>query len=271
MIEEYVGENGVGDTLIGPISIPDFQHQGFDSEIQLLDVKYRYPHREKYAISQVSLTVQMGEFLAIVGPSGAGKTTLVDLMIGVLEPESGTISVSGTSPATAVNLWPGAIAYVPQDANIVNGSFKDNVCLGFEASQVDDELVKRILLDVELKEVLSLPGGIHANVGERGNLLSGGQRQRLGIARALFTNPKLLILDESTSALDANTEARLSKYLLSLKGKVTLIVIAHRLSTVRHADRILYLESGQSIGVGTFNQLRLSVPEFDKQAIAMGL
>lgn len=249
----------------------DFHHTGFKGNIKLRDLNFVYPGRQKSAIKGMNLNIREGEFLAIVGPSGAGKTTLVDLMIGVLKPNSGEVLISGLSPENTIRDWPGAIAYVPQDANIVNGSFKDNVCLGFDSNLVDDFTVEKILFDVQLGEVLTTNKGIHSGVGERGSLLSGGQRQRLGIARALFTQPRILILDESTSSLDADTESRVSNYLLSLKGKLTLIVIAHRLSTVRHADRIVYLKAGKARGEGSFQTLRKLVPDFDKQAKAMGL
>jgi ABC-type multidrug transport system fused ATPase/permease subunit len=207
----------------------------------------------------------------VVGPSGAGKSTLVDLLLGVLNTKHETISISGVDAGESIKKWPGAIGYVPQDSNFINGTVKENVCFGYDATEVPDEHVIKVLRAAQLEDILNLPEGINTFIGEQGSKLSGGQRQRLGIARALFTNPRLLILDEATSALDANTEAKLTEYLESLKGSLTLIVIAHRLSTVRSADRILYLEKGKVLGVGSFEELRNGLPEFNAQASAMGI
>lgn len=248
-----------------------FVHTGFKGEIYAKEIQFKYPSREAKAIDRINLTINSGEFVGIVGPSGSGKSTLVDLILGVLHANQGAILVSGLDPIAAIKKWPGAIGYVPQDSNFINGTIKQNICLGFEASQVPDEDVVSVLRSAQLDELLKLSDGVHTHIGEKGSKLSGGQRQRLGIARALFTNPQLLILDEATSALDAGTEARLTDYLESLKGKLTLIVIAHRLSTVRSADRVVYLKKGEVQGIGTFDELRDQLPEFDAQASSMGI
>jgi ABC-type bacteriocin/lantibiotic exporter with double-glycine peptidase domain len=196
---------------------------------------------------------------------------LVDLLLGVVHPNRGVVEISGARPSQVIETWPGAIAYVPQETSIINGSIKDNICLGYSAADVPDEDVVELLIAVELNEFLSLPEGIHSSVGERGGKLSGGQKQRIGLARALFTRPKLLVLDEATSSLDATTEKKLTNYLLSLKGTLTMIVIAHRLSTVKDADRIIYINKGHIQGEGTFDEMRSTIKEFDDQAKAMGL
>lgn len=251
---------------------PDrFVHAKFRGEIAIRGIQFKYPTRQSKAINCLDLTITSGEFVGIVGPSGSGKSTLVDLILGILHANQGSILVSGLDPISAIKKWPGAIGYVPQDSNFVNGTIKENICLGFETSQVPDEHVFLVLKMAQLDELLKLPEGVHTHIGEKGSKLSGGQRQRLGIARALFTNPQLLILDEATSALDASTEAKLTNYLESLKGKLTLIVIAHRLSTVRSADRVVYLKKGEVLGIGTFNELREELPEFDAQARSMGI
>lgn len=246
-------------------------HSGFNAVVSIKKLTFRYQGSGESAINEVSLDINEGEFIGIVGPSGSGKSTLVDLILGVLNAPEGTVLISGLHPREAIKRWPGAISYVPQEANFVDGTVKENICLGYSAEEVLDQEIIPILEAAQLAEILSLPRGINSEIGERGNKLSGGQRQRLGIARALFTWPKLLILDESTSSLDANTEARLTEYLDSLKGKMTLIVVAHRLSTLRNADQIVYLDKGLIRGTGSFETLRGMLPEFDSQANAMGI
>lgn len=272
LIEEYLS-GGVTDPE--PVESfkgqEQFRHFGFRSNVKMSNVSFTYPNRSKQVITGLNLQIEEGEFVGIVGPSGSGKTTLVDLLLGVFSPQEGLIEISGRKPDEVIQNWPGAIAYVPQETSIINGSLKENICLGYLASEIPDEVVIELLRSVQLEEFLSLPGGIHASTGERGSKLSGGQKQRIGLARALFTNPKLLVLDEATSALDATTEKRLTSYLTSLKGTLTMVVIAHRLSTVKDADKVIYLKSGRVLGEGTFEDLRNMLPEFDSQAKAMGL
>jgi len=223
-------------------------------------------------LKNVTFTVPAGSFTAIVGPSGAGKTTIVDTLLGVLTPDSGQVLVSGLKPLAASARWSGAISYLPQEVFISMGSVRENVCLGYPIEIASDERVLECLRLAHLEEfVLGLPHGLEARVGENGTQLSGGQRQRLGIARALFTNPKLIVLDESTSALDAETEAAVSEAIVSLKGEITIVMIAHRLSTVRKADQVYYLSDGKLLASGTFDEVRNAVPNFNEQAILMGL
>ena len=167
---------------------------------------------------------------------------------------------------------PGSIGYVPQDIVIIGGTLRDNVILGYASNKIDDSDVLDALDLAQLKEfTLLLPHGLDTIVGEKGSQLSGGQRQRLGIARAMFTKPKLLVLDEATSALDGETEASISAAIDSLHGKTTVITIAHRLSTVRNSDQVVYIDKGEIVAVGTFNEVRSKVPDFDNQAKLMGL
>jgi ABC-type multidrug transport system fused ATPase/permease subunit len=244
----------------------------FSAEIELENLNFSYPEKSSKTINNLSLRVRPGELVAFVGPSGAGKTTLIDLILGVLNPDSGEIKISGLDPLGAIKKWPGVIGYVPQDVVIVNGTIRENITLGFEPAVISDSDVLEALDIAHLRDFIeTLPDGLDTEVGERGTKLSGGQRQRLGIARAMFTKPKLLVLDEATSSLDGETEAAISSSIHSLAGKVTVILIAHRLSTVREANQVVYLESGRAVASGSFNEVRESVPNFDSQAKLMGL
>ena len=250
----------------------DLLHSGFEPEVSAKNLSLTYPGNVKPAISDVTLKISAGSSVAIVGPSGAGKTTLIDVLLGVLVPNEGSIELSGKSPSISVRKWPGAIAYVPQDVAIVSGTIRENVALGYPLDLATDELVLNAIKVAQLDNFVSeLPLGIDTQVGERGAKLSGGQRQRLGIARAMFTAPKLLVLDEATSALDGETEASISKSIDSMRGQITVILIAHRLSTVRSADQVVYMAEGVVKAVGKFDFVRNAVPDFDYQAKLMGL
>ncbi len=194
------------------------------------------------------------------------------MILGIYRPTGGIITIAGRTPAESIAEWPGAIGYVPQEVVLRSGSIAANIASGFEVSDVSDELINDAIAIAQLEElVASLPEGASTEVGERGGRLSGGQRQRVGIARAMFTKPQLLVLDEATSSLDGQTESEISDAIQGLKGKVTLILIAHRLSTVKKADRIVYLEAGRVIAQGTFDEVRNEVPNFNIQAQLMGL
>ena len=252
--------------------MPDFEYKGFFPQVELNDVSIIYPGSQTSALRSVSLTVKPGETLAIVGPSGAGKTTLVDVLLGVLQPTSGLVRISGNAPLESIANWPGVFSYVPQDVKIIDGSFRENVALGFPTRLATDELVWEALDAAQLSETVRLlPEKLDAPVGDRGTKLSGGQKQRLGIARAFFTKPLLLVLDEATSALDGSTESEITKSLDHLSGKVTVVMIAHRLSTVRKASQVIYMDQGEIVARGTFEEVRKSVPDFDHQAQLMGL
>ena len=207
-----------------------------------------------------------------MGPSGAGKTTLVDLILGILEPNAGKVLISGLVPSEAFKKWSGAIAYVPQNVMVSTGTIRENVGLGYLPEIATDQLVLNALQIAQLdSQVLAMPGGLDSPVGENGSQISGGQRQRLGIARAMFTKPKLLVLDEATSSLDGQTEADVTAAIQSLRGRATVIVVAHRLSTARAADQVIYVENGHILAIGKFDEVRSAVPNFDQQALLLGL
>ena len=254
------------------IDVLDIIHHGFNSEIEINNITFTYPCKTHPVIKNASFSIRPGSIVALVGPSGAGKTTLVDLILGVLRPDEGEIKLSGHSPSVAIETWPGALAYVPQDVMISNGTVRNNVALGFPIEEATNELVNDALRIGQLIEfVEQLPEGLDTYVGDRGTRISGGQRQRLGIARAMFTKPHFLVLDEATSSLDGETEANISDSIQSMRGLVTVVMIAHRLSSVRHADVVLYLEAGEILASGTFEEVRNKIPNFDKQAQLMGL
>jgi ABC-type multidrug transport system fused ATPase/permease subunit len=250
----------------------DLNHEGFIPRVEVRNSSLTYPENIEPAVREISLTVPAGSTLAFVGPSGAGKTTIIDILLGVLEPQVGEVLISGKNPAEASRIWPGAIAYVPQDIAIAGGTIRENVALGYPREIATDELVVNALKVAGLNDfVQSLEKGIETVVGERGTKISGGQRQRLGIARAMFTKPALLVLDEATSSLDGETELQVSDAIRNLRGSTTVMLIAHRLSTVRDADKVVYMAEGKIIASGSFDEVRAQVPDFDRQAVLMGL
>jgi ABC-type multidrug transport system fused ATPase/permease subunit len=244
----------------------------FIPEIVVKDASVSFEGTSYDVLKNVNLIFRPGSLTAIVGPSGAGKSTLLDAILGIKHLKSGMVLISGKSSLESFSLWPNQVGFVPQETYLRKGSIRENVALGFSPDEIDDAAVVDALSRAQLTDFVSaFADGIYAEIGESGSTISGGQRQRLGIARALYTNPKIIILDEATSALDAVTEQAITNAIKQLKGSVTLIVVAHRLSTIKDADQVVYLSDGCVSALGSFDEVRRAVPDFETQAQIMGL
>ncbi|MGA1332665.1 MAG: ABC transporter ATP-binding protein [Ilumatobacteraceae bacterium] len=224
--------------------------------LDVTNLKYRYPNTESEVLSLGNLRISAGESLGIVGSSGSGKSTLIDLLIGILEPTSGLISINGLSMSRNRRSWQDKIGYVPQQVYLMDTTIRRNVAFGLPESVIDDSQVEHALRQAYLLDfVQSLPKGWNTEVGERGVRLSGGQRQRLGIARALYSNPEVIVLDEATSALDSATEREIVESFREIADDKTLIVVAHRTSTLRYCNRLIRLEGGKIVQEGSFDEV----------------
>lgn len=217
-----------------------------DKAIQIQNVSFRYPEVDKYVLQDVFLEIPKGKSVAFIGPSGAGKTTLADVILGILDPEDGRILVDDIDIRTNPNGWHRNLGYIPQNIYLMDDSIRNNILFGIPEEEADETKVWAALEDAQLKNfVESLSDGLDTVIGERGVRLSGGQRQRIGIARALYNNPEILVLDEATSALDNDTESAVMDAINHLSGKKTLIIIAHRLSTIENCDLIYEVRNGK--------------------------
>lgn len=247
-------------SLSSQLPKPETEFQG---AINLVNISARHLGEESFELKNISLTIQEGEFLAIVGPSGSGKTTLVDVMLGIVTPTSGDSTISGVLPAQAMRMWPEKIRYVPQDVQLISGSILQNIIWPDLSADRSDMELRQLMQVVELEEwINSLDNGLNTMINSLGTNVSGGQKQRIGIARALYASPQILFLDESTSALDAQTEKEVIEKILGKMNSLTRVVIAHRVSTIKDADRIVYIENGSIRAVGKYSEIVAQVPSF---------
>jgi ATP-binding cassette subfamily C protein len=224
--------------------------------VQLNQVSFLYPGATQSTLHEVTLEIESGHQIALIGPSGSGKSTIADLITGLLEPNNGQVLINGKPPTATIIDSPGRIGYVPQKPGIVSGTILENIALGVKENEVDSNLLEQAISDAHLSDVIhQLPDGIHTDLGKRRDELSGGQLQRIGLARALYTKPGLLVMDEATSALDADSENEINKALDEMRGRVTVVLIAHRLNTVQRSDRVFLIEGGKISASGEFSEL----------------
>ncbi|MDY7022117.1 MAG: ABC transporter ATP-binding protein, partial [Cyanobacteriota bacterium] len=230
----------------------------FKHKVVLDQITYSYPNADELALDKISFTLEKGKSIALIGKSGAGKTTLVDLILGLLIPQSGDLQVDGKSIYQDLRAWQNIIGYIPQSIFLIDDTIERNIAFGVPDHLIDTQQLEKAIESAQLKDVIeSLPEGLKTPVGERGVRLSGGQRQRVGIARALYHERDILVLDEATSALDNETESLVTQSIQSLSGNKTLIIIAHRLTTVQHCDCIYKMEKGRIVQSGKYREVVL--------------
>ncbi len=240
----------------------------FRDRVELRGVSLSYPDQPKAVLADVDLSIACGESLAIVGPTGSGKSSIVRLLVGLLEPDRGAVEIDGRPLASCLQPWRHQLGYVPQEVHLVEDTLLRNVAFGIADAEIDADAVRVALERARLGDLVrSLPAGLSTTVGDRGIRLSGGERQRVGIARALYHRPRVLILDEATSSLDPRTEAEVLAALRSDLRDATLVAVTHRLNSVRGFDRIAFLLDGRVRATGTFDELSRNVEEFRLMAM----
>ncbi len=241
-LQDYISDSKTDITYLSE----DVERLDIKKGIYLKNIKYRYPQTERYILDNASMDVPIGYSVGIVGTSGAGKTTVVDILLGLLKPEAGGVYADETNTNDEYRSWLKNVGYIPQMIYMIDGSIRQNVAFGVSDEDIDEKRVWECLEEAQLADYIkSLPEGLDTQIGERGVRISGGQRQRIGIARALYNNPEVLILDEATSALDNDTEAAIMESVNALHGKKTLIIIAHRLQTIEKCDMVYRIENGK--------------------------
>lgn len=246
----------------------DFKPLGVD----VSNLSFRYPDGNDQVVTDISLRIEPGSFVALAGSSGSGKTTLADILIGIYAGGTGSVRFNGIPNREWVKANPGGIGYVPQSPYILGGHFMTNIALGIPEDDVDLNRIDEVIAKAQLTDLVrSMPDGLHTDLSNFGSRLSGGEKQRLALARALYTNPSLLIIDEGTSALDGRTEFEVTRAILGLRNTLTIIVIAHRLASIKEADQIFLLDKGRLIATGDFKTLRESSKEFQEQVSYMNL
>lgn len=241
-LQDYISDSKTDITYLSE----DVEKLDIKKGIYLKNIKYRYPQTERYILDNASMDVPIGCSVGIVGTSGAGKTTVVDILLGLLKPETGGVYADETNTNDEYRSWLKNVGYIPQMIYMIDGSIRQNVAFGVSDEDIDEKRVWECLEEAQLADYIkSLPEGLDTQIGERGVRISGGQRQRIGIARALYNDPEVLILDEATSALDNDTEAAIMESVNALHGKKTLIIIAHRLQTIEKCDMVYRIENGK--------------------------
>jgi ABC-type multidrug transport system fused ATPase/permease subunit len=279
ILKSSLGSSSISFSLLQEFSsskkrlLPDsLGAEQFIPTIELKKVGFRHSQSSEPIFNGFDLHIEKGSVVALVGPTGSGKSTLVDLILGVTKNESGEVLISGQPARIAIRSWPRKVAYVPQKVAVFNTSVRENIALGSSINSTSDDEIWAALDRAELSDfVKSLPGMLDYKIFDQGLNLSGGQLQRIGIARALLTIPEILVFDEATSALDGQTEASISKTIQSLGSTVTVLIIAHRLSSIKDVSRVVYLNQGKILADGTFNQVREQVPSFDLQCSELGI
>jgi ABC-type multidrug transport system fused ATPase/permease subunit len=220
------------------------------------NLDFKYEQSESLVLSNINLKIASGEAVGFVGQSGSGKSTLIDLMLGLLEPQSGSVLINGLSIEDVKQSWQKTIGYIPQTIFLMDDSLRRNIAIGIADKEIDEVAITEALKSAQLEDfVASLPEGLDTVVGERGVRLSGGQRQRIGIARALYHRPSVLVLDEATSSLDTETEHGVMQAVRALQGNKTVLIVAHRLSTVEYCDRLYRLDAGRIVDEGKFEDV----------------
>lgn len=244
------GDAAARDDVQGRPALPAF------SPIEIRDVSFGYPDGSQPVLQGINLTIPAGSSFALSGASGSGKTTLVNVILGLIPPTSGAVTYDGVRTTDAGPKWHEVVAYVPQDVYIADDTLAGNIAFGLDPEERDEAQVLRAAERALLSDLIrELPDGLDTKVGERGTRLSGGQRQRVGVARALYREPQVLVLDEATSALDNETEHKITQTMQSLHGEITTILVAHRLSSVRHVDQLAFLADGRVEAIGTFREV----------------
>lgn len=235
----------------------------FEREIRIEGLSYLYPDSVHHALHGVDLSIAKGESVGIVGPSGAGKTTLVDITLGLLRPQSGRVLIDGRDAFANTAAWQRRIGFVPQNVQLIDDSLRRNIAFGLEDNIIDEARIEEVVRLARLDDVVAqLPDGLGTVIGEDGARLSGGQQQRMAIARVLYREPDVLVFDEATSALDNESEREIAKVIENLAGKKTVLIIAHRLSSVRNCDKLVFMKTGRVAAIGSFDELFSSNSEF---------
>ena len=269
VVKDLRGTEANATDALGGVDIVDLPEA--PRAFALHNIEFRYPVSTHPVLLGLDLVVPLGSSLGIVGPSGSGKSTLIDLLLGLRAPTSGYIEIDGTPLSDVIHAWRSRIGYVPQHVTLFDGTIGQNVALTWD-EDYDREKATAVLAKAQMSSlVASREHGIDERIGERGVSLSGGQRQRLGIARALYSDPLVLVLDEATSSLDTKTEDDVVQAIKALQGEVTIIAVAHRISTIKDYDQICYLDNGRILGKGTFHELAASLPQFGLQVELAGL